>query len=39
MLQKKEENIEDTRAYQFRANEIPKTTTEPLFEKIMAANE
>jgi hypothetical protein len=39
MLQEKEEKIKEVTTIRFKANEIPRTTTEPLFERIMAANE
>jgi len=39
MLQDKEKEIKEVKSYKFKANDIPRTTTEPLFEKIMTANE
>ena len=39
MLREKEEQIKEIRAFQFRANKIPRTTTEPLYQRIMESNE
>ena len=39
MLAGKKDEEEDFRGYTFRANEIPRTTTEKLYEKICRKNE
>lgn len=39
MLKEKEQAIVEVRSYQFKANRIPRTTTEPLYQKIMESNE
>ena len=36
MLKEQEDKInEELKCYQFRANSIPKTTTQPLYDKIL----
>ena len=39
MLREKEEEIIEVKSYVFRANDIPRTTREPLYEKITKSNE
>ena len=39
MLQQKEDEIREFNKYQFKANDIPRTTKEPLYERIMQFNE
>ena len=39
MLREKEEEIIEVKSYVFKANDIPRTTREPLYEKIIKSNE
>jgi len=39
MLKEKEEKEKEFKKYKFTANKIPKTTTEPLYQRIMEHNE
>ena len=39
MLNWKKQREDELVGYKFKANEIPKTTSEPLYEKIMEENE
>jgi Uncharacterised protein family UPF0564 len=39
MLKEKEDQLKEVRSYVFRANNIPRTTREPLYQQIMKSNE
>lgn len=39
MLKEKEKEIIEVKSYKFKANDIPRTTSEPLFERIMTSKE
>lgn len=39
MLKDKEKEENQYKQYKFRANNIPRTTKEPLYQKIMQSNE